>query len=382
MMNGYFDNAATTYKKPEGMYEFISEYMSSYGANVGRGEYNTAMTSGKLVSDTRNKLLALMNAPEDRVAVFTPSATIALNMLIFGLGLKKDDVIYISPFEHNAVLRPLYHLQEIINIQIQFIPMLNEDKYEFDLIQLEQCLKKSHPKAIVLSQVGNVLGNIAPANEIGKLAAKYNVISIVDGSQSCGVIECDLHYIDYYVFDGHKTLLGPTGIGGFICKKQSNLAPYIFGGTGKDSANHDMPKALPERYEAGTMNLVAIAGLNYSVSWIINNLSYVRKMEKQNRERLYHLLEQYNYLSIISPFHKASGIVSCKAEGFTSDEFGKILSDRGIAVRTGLHCAPKAHEYIGSFPEGLVRFSVSALTVDEDFRALKNILDELSDEII
>ena len=105
-------------------------------------------------------------------------------------------------------------------------------------------------------------------------------------------------------------------------------------------------------------------------------------MEKQNRERLYHLLEQYNYLSIISPFHKASGIVSCKAEGFTSDEFGKILSDRGIAVRTGLHCAPKAHEYIGSFPEGLVRFSVSALTVDEDFRALKNILDELSDEII
>ena len=216
MINGYFDNAATTYRKPEGMYGFIADYMSSYGANVGRGEYNTAMTSGKLVSDTRNKLLALMDAPEDRVVVFTPSATIALNMLIFGLGLKKDDVIYISPFEHNAVLRPLYHLQESLNIQIQFIPMLKENKYKYDLAQLEHCMKEAPPKAIILSHVGNVLGNIAPAEEIGKLAAKYNVISIVDGSQSCGVIECDLHYIDYYVFDGHKTLLGPTGIGGNI----------------------------------------------------------------------------------------------------------------------------------------------------------------------
>ncbi len=382
MIKGYFDNAATTYRKPEGMYEFIADYMSSYGANVGRGEYNTAMTSGKLVSDTRNKLLALMNAPEDRVAVFTPSATIALNMLIFGLGLKKDDVIYISPFEHNAVLRPLYHLQESLNIQIQFIPMLKKDKYKYDLVQLERYMKNAQPKAIILSQVGNVLGNIAPAEEIGKLAAKYNVISIVDGSQSCGVLECDLHYIDYYVFDGHKTLLGPTGIGGFICRKQCNLTPYIFGGTGKDSANHDMPKTLPERYEAGTMNLVAIAGLNYSVGWLINNLLYVKTMEKRNRERLYHLLELYNYLTIISPYHESSGIVSCKATGFTSDEFGKILSDRGIAVRTGLHCAPKAHEYIGSFPEGLVRFSVSALTSEKDFSALKNVLDELSDEII
>lgn len=382
MIIGYFDNAATTYRKPEGMYGFIAEYMSSYGANVGRGKYNAAMTSGKLVADTRSKLLTLLNAPEDRAVVFTPSATIALNMLIFGLGLERGDVIYISPFEHNAVLRPLYHLQESINIQIQFIPMLKEDKYKYDLAQLERCMKDAHPKAIILSHVGNVLGNIAPAEEIGELASKYNAISIVDGSQSCGVIECDLHHIDYYVFDGHKTLLGPTGIGGFICRKQCNLIPYIFGGTGKDSANHDMPKTLPERYEAGTMNLVGIAGLNYSVDWIMHNLLHVRTMEKQNREQLYHLLQQYNYLTIISPYHESSGIVSCKAAGFTSDEFGKILSDRGIAVRTGLHCAPKVHEYIGSFPEGLIRFSVSALTAEEDFNALKTVLDELSDEII
>lgn len=382
MINGYFDNAATTYRKPEGMYAFISEYMTSYGANVGRGEYSTAMTSRKLISDTRNKLLALMNAPENDVAVFTPSATIALNMLIFGLNLAKNDVIYISPFEHNAVLRPLYFLQESKNISIKFMPMLKEDKYKFDLYELEQCIKKDRPKAIIFSHVGNVLGNIAPADEIGKLAALYNVTSIVDGSQSCGVIDCDLHYIDYYVFDGHKTLLGPTGIGGFICKKQCNLIPYILGGTGKDSANHKMPKTLPERFEAGTMNLLAIAGLHYSVNWMLNNLLYVKNMEKQNLEKLYHILKQYNYLDILSPYPAISSIVSCKALGFTSDEFGKILSDRGIAVRTGLHCSPKAHEYIGSFPEGLVRFSVSALTSEEDFNTLKNVLDELSDEIV
>lgn len=382
MMDGYFDNAATTYRKPEGMYEFIAQYMSSYGANVGRGEYNTSLKSGQLVSDTRAKILALMNAPEDRVTIFTPSATIALNMLIFGLNLEKNDVVYISPFEHNAVLRPLYVLQARNSIQIKFMPMLKDNKYKFDLSGLEQCFKMDHPKAVIVSHVSNVLGTIAPVDAIGKLAAKYNVSSIIDGSQACGVIDCDLHFIDYYVFDGHKTLLGPTGIGGFICRKRCGLKPFIFGGTGKDSANHDMPTDLPERFEPGTMNLVAIAGLNYSIDWIMNNLKYIRDMEKQNLDRLYGLLKQYSFLHILSPYPEISGIISCRAIGFTSDEFGKVLSDRGIAVRTGLHCSPKAHEYIGSFPEGLVRFSISSLTTEDDFNTLQCVLDELSDEII
>ena len=136
MMKGYFDNAATTHRKPEGMYTFIAEYMSTYGASVGRGAYKTALTSGKLVADTRSKLLALTNAPEDRVTVFAPSATIALNMLIFGLNLKDDDIVYLSPFEHNAVLRPLYYLQDRSNIQIKFLPMLKANKYEFDLAEI------------------------------------------------------------------------------------------------------------------------------------------------------------------------------------------------------------------------------------------------------
>ena len=381
-MNGYFENAATTYKKPEGMYSFISKYMSSYGANVGRGGYGASLTSGKLVVDTRNKLLSLMNAPEDCIVVFTPSATIALNTLIFGLDLHEDDVIYISPFEHNAVLRPLYHLQESKRIKIKVMPMCTNDRYKFDLLELEQCFKRDMPKAVILSHVGNVLGCIAPVDEIGKIAKRQNVISIVDGAQACAVVDCDLHFIDYYVFDGHKTLLGPTGIGGFICKKQSNLEPYIFGGTGKDSANHHMPQALPERFEAGTLNLMAIAGLHYSIDWITKNLLYFRTMERENLERLFRLLNGCAYLDVLIPGPEISGIVSCRAKGFTSDEFGKILSERGISVRTGLHCSPKAHEYIGSFPEGLVRFSISALTTQDDFNALQRVLDELADEII
>lgn len=384
MMNGYFDNAATTYKKPDGMYAFAAKYMSSYGANVGRGDYEQSLTSGKLVSETRSKLLTLVGAPEDRTVVFASSATIALNMLIFGINLQEGDTIFISPFEHNAVLRPLYALQKKICIQVKILPMQSDDKYQFDLTKLEHDLQIFRPKAIIVSHVSNVLGVIAPVDEIGKLAKKYDSIMIADGAQACGLVNCDLHFIDYYVFDGHKTLLGPTGIGGFICRKNAKLDPFIFGGTGKDSANHNMPDALPERFEPGTMNLLSIAGLHYSIEWLMENIQFVRKQEEANLERLYQILNNYSYMEIVSPYPKikVNSIIACRVAGFTSDEFGKILAARGIAVRTGLHCAPETHKYIGSFPEGLIRFSISALTTNEEFVALTQVLDELTDEIV
>ena len=179
-----------------------------------------------------------------------------------------------------------------------------------------------------------------------------------------------------------KTLLGPTGIGGFICNKNTKLKPFIFGGTGIDSANHDMPDTLPERFEAGTLNLLSIVGLNYSVKWLINNRDFAIRKENENYERLSTVLKTFSFLEIETPVDKSKSIISCKANGFTSDEFGRILAERGIAVRTGLHCAPKAHEYIGSFPEGLVRFSISCLTKDNDFDKLTEVLSYLSEELL
>ena len=218
--------------------------------------------------------------------------------------------------------------------------------------------------------------------EIGKLAKLNNSIMVVDAAQACGVSDCDLHFVDFYVFAGHKTLLGPTGIGGFICNKNTKLKPFIFGGTGIDSANHDMPDTLPERFEAGTLNLLSIVGLNYSVKWLINNRDFATRKENENYERLSSVLNTFSFLEIETPVDKSKSIISCQVNGFTSDEFGRILAERVIAVRTGLHCAPKAHEYIGSFPEGLVRFSISCLTKDSDFDRLIEVLSLLTEELI
>ena len=381
MIKGYFDNAATTYRKPEGMYEYMSNYMMSFGANVGRGAYESSIKSGLLVADTRKMLLQLMNAPERKEVVFCPSATIALNTIILGADLQDGDCVYVSHFEHNAVLRPLYHLQKKINFQIKYLPMSTVNKYHFDLKKIEVCLLNDKPKMVIASQVSNVLGIICPVDDISKLAHKAGSIMIVDGAQSCGLIDCDLSVIDYYVFAGHKTLLGPTGIGGFICDKSSPLSPFIFGGTGVDSVNTNMPKSIPERFEAGTMNLLSIVGLNFSLKWIITNLDLIRDCEKKNLKILYDTLSRYPFLHIISPYPYVSSILSCSITGYTSDEIGNVLSERGICIRSGLHCSPLAHEYIGSAPEGLIRFSVSGLTTNIDFEALNMVLEELSSEL-
>ncbi len=377
-MNGYFDNAATTYKKPEGMYEYISNYMLQYGANIGRGSYEASVRGCAVLSETRSKLLAVINAPLTKTVVFTPSATIAINTILYGLDFKKDDVIYISHFEHNAILRPLYNLKQTVGIRFKFLPMNINDRYSFDLSETEREFSIDRPKAVIISHVSNVMGAIAPAEELVSLAKHYNAVTLVDGAQSCSIIDCNLLNVDFYVFAGHKTLLGPTGIGGFVCNKNTSLRPLILGGTGIDSANHVMPASVPERFEAGTINLMAVVGLHYSLEWILNNKSFMRETERDNLVKLYDILKRYDFLQIISPYPVASGIISCRAKGYTSDEFGRILADSGIAVRSGLHCAPEAHKHLNSFPEGLIRFSVNCFTNQDDFKMLQQALDKIA----
>ena len=380
-MIGYFDNAATTYKKPTDMFEYMADYMLHHGANVGRGGYEASMRGGAIVSETRTKLLRLMNAAVTKTVVFTPTATIALNTILNGLDFKKGDVVYISHFEHNAILRPLFHLEQTIGIELEFLPMDTVNKYTLDLAKTERAFANKPPKAVIVSHVSNVLGTILPVEELALLAKKYNAHTVIDGAQACSIIDCNLINVDFYVFAGHKTLMGPTGIGGFICNKNTSLKPFILGGTGIDSASKEMPATVPERFEAGTVNLMAIVGLSYSLDWILSHKAFMRETEKKNVETLYNILNRYNFLQIISPYPKTSSIIACRVKGYTSDEFGRILADNGIAVRTGLHCAPEAHKHIGSFPEGLIRFSVSCFTDEQDFHFLEQTLDKISLDI-
>lgn len=380
-MKGYFDNAATTYKKPDGMYESISQFMQQYGANIGRGNYANVLKSGDQLVKLRKNLLKLVGAPESKTTIITPSATIALNTILFGIDLNDGDTIYISHFEHNAILRPLFEIQNRIKINIKYLPMSPNNRYEFDLAQTEADFKIAPPKMTIISHVSNVLGIIAPVETIAHLSKQYDALVVVDASQSCGILNCSLVNVDYYVFAGHKTLLGPDGIGGFICNTNTKLKPFIFGGTGIDSANKQMPKDLPERFEAGSRNLMAIVGLNYSTEWLLKNMDFLRQSEKINMSKLYDILSSYKYIELISPYPDACSIISCKVAGYTSDEFGNILAERGISTRTGLHCAPDAHRYIKSFPEGLIRFSVSCFTSDEDFILLDQVLHEIADDL-
>ena len=375
----YFDNAATTYPKPDSVYSFMDEFYRNSGGSAGRGNYSLASSAKGLIDETRKLLQELLHCPAKQV-VFTPTATIALNIIIQGIIATGIKNVYISPFEHNAVTRTLHHFEELGQIkvtQLSVSPSLQYDleriKYQFDAVR---------PDFLIMSHASNVIGLIAPAEEICTLAKNSGAITLVDMAQTAGLVDLNvgLEAIDFAVFAGHKTLLGPTGISGFIMNPAVNLPPVLFGGTGYDSANQNMPDSLPEKYEMGTLNIAGVAGLNAALKWIKEKgIDRVRQQEEINRENLLAILTEYDFLSVVgyNPECKYVGIVSCLMDGISSDSAGKIFSDRGISVRTGLQCAPKAHQFIGTYPAGTIRFSVNLMTADADFEALRYALDDI-----
>lgn len=379
----YFDNAATTFPKPECVYEYMDKFYRESGGSAGRGQYALAQTAGSLISDTRARIKELLHCPAKQV-VFTPTATIALNIIIQGIikdGLKK---IYISPFEHNAVTRTLHAFEDDARIKIYQLSV--NDALEYDLNKIRYQFDSVKPDAVIISHASNTIGLIAPVEDIFACAKNYDAITIVDMAQSAGLVDCNigLEIFDFAVFAGHKTLYGPTGISGFVMKPDIKLPSVIYGGTGFESANQDMPDSIPERFEMGTLNIVGIAGLNASLKWIQNeSIEAIRKKETENRKSLLTLLEQYDFIKVIGNVEGRDyvGIVSCLIEGISSDSAGNIFNEQGISVRTGLHCAPLAHRFLHTFPAGTVRFSVNYFTNEEDFGHLKTALDYIDENI-
>lgn len=375
----YFDNAATTYPKPDSVYSFMDEFYRNSGGSAGRGNYSLASSAKGLIDETRKLLQELLHCPAKQV-VFTPTATIALNIIIQGIIATGVKNVYISPFEHNAVTRTLHHFEELGQIKVTQLSV--SSFLEYDLERIKYQFDAVRPDFLIMSHASNVIGLIAPAEEICTLAKNSGAITLVDMAQTAGLVDLNvgLEAIDFAVFAGHKTLLGPTGISGFIMNPAVNLPPVLFGGTGYDSANQNMPGSLPEKYEMGTLNIAGVAGLNAALKWIKDKgIDWVRQQEEINREKLLAILTEYDFLSVVgyNPECKYVGIVSCLMDGISSDSAGKIFSDRGISVRTGLQCAPKAHQFIGTYPAGTIRFSVNLMTADADFEALRYALDDI-----
>ena len=379
----YFDNAATTYPKPECVYQFMNDFYRHNGASIGRGSYKAALSAGALITETRVGIQNLLHCPTKQV-IFTPTATIALNIILQGLIKSGIKNVYISPFEHNAVTRTLYAFEKTGQIRIH--KLIVSEQLTYDLERIQYQFDADRPDLIVVSHASNVFGLIAPVEDIFRIGKQYSAYTVLDMAQTAGLVDCNigLDLFDFAVFAGHKTLYGPTGISGFVMKPEIELPPVLFGGTGYESANQDMPASLPEHFEMGTLNVSGLAGLHAAVKWVAETtVAVLREKESSNRKRLLQILDDYWFIKIIGnvPERDYVGIISCVIDGISSDSAGKIFSNAGVSVRTGLQCAPLAHKFFGTYPAGTIRFSVNYFTSEEDFQELINVLDHIEETL-
>ena len=380
----YFDNAATTFPKPDAVYDNMDSFYRTYGVNVGRGQFREASVASHMVDETRELILELFHATNLYSCVFTSSATEALNIILQGFPWKQGMNVCISPFEHNAVLRTLQYIQDKHGITIREI-LPDSKTLKYDISSIKATFASQKPDVVILTHASNAFGNILPIRDIFSLAKDAGAITICDMAQTAGLIDTNIveSKIDFAVFAGHKTLYGPFGIAGFVTNQKLKLSPLIFGGTGIDSKNPYMPEEMPTKYEAGSPNVHAISGLNAALKWIneigINN---IRQKERETTKKLLDVLRSHGNIRIIGCEleHDRIGVVSCVFDGYSSDSIGQVLSEHDIAVRTGLHCAPKAHEFMKTSPNGTVRFSVGYFVSHESLWALNKALDYIEME--
>ncbi len=379
----YFDNAATTFPKPECVYEAMDQFYRGNGASAARGEYSASISVNQIVSETRERIKRVLHCPAKQV-VFTPTATLALNIIIQGLLQNNGKTVYITPLEHNAVTRVLHHFEKKGAANVIQLSLSKDLHYDINAIRKQ--FSERRPDILIMTHASNVCGLVTPVEEISVVAKKFGAVVVIDMAQSAGLVPCNvgLETIDFAVFAGHKTLYGPTGISGFVMNPSISLTPVLFGGTGFESANQDMPQSLPERFEMGTMNSMAIAGLNASLKWIEEvGIDTIQKKEEENRQKLIDLLSEYSFVHIVGndSDNEHVGVVSVLLEGLSSDSCGSIFDRLGIAVRTGLQCAPLAHRFLGTYPAGTVRFSVGYFTTESDFEELKHALTQIAEDI-
>lgn len=373
----YFDNAATSFPKPECTQKAVSEYIK-HGVNINRSSYKIAYDAEEMVYDTRKMLCSMFGYDDAACAVFTPNVTTALNTAIKGL-LDTGDHVITSSVEHNAVMRPLREL-ESAGAKISLIPSDSEGNMITDEIEP---LIRHNTKAMVITHASNVLGTIQPIKHIGEICKKHDILLIVDTAQTAGAFEIDSKNIDVLCFTGHKGLMAPQGIGGFIAKRSAaeKMKPLISGGTGSLSHLETMPDFLPDKFEAGTLNLPGIAGLNASLKFLwekgIENIAkhelkltklFLNGLAGENRINIYGRKDTIN----------RTGTVSVSIDGIDNAIVALRLEEEySILTRVGLHCAPSAHKTAGTYPAGTVRFSFGLFNTEEEVitavKALKSI---------
>ncbi len=354
----YVDNAATSFPKPPQVLRAMARCLREAGGNPGRSGHQLSRKAAEVVFRAREAVAELVNVPDSRQIIFTPNATAGLNLVLMGM-LKRGDHVVTTSMEHNSVMRPLRYLEAKRGVHVSVVKCRKDGS--LPLARLRGALNEK-TKLVVVNHVSNVTGVIHP---LGKIRVAIGGIPLaVDGAQSVGVLPVDVQEagVDFLAFTGHKSLMGPPGIGGVYMRNGFLIEPLMRGGTGSRSESEEHPDFLPDRYECGTHNTVGLAGLHGGIRFVRKHgLGEIRRHEMALAKGLLQGLSHIDGVVVYGPkdLEARSAIVSFNVRGFTPSEVSYALDRRyGILARGGLHCAPAAHRTVGTFPEGTVRLSL------------------------
>ena len=376
----YLDNASTSFPKAPTVATAMSDYITNRGININRGSYALAYDVEDTIYTTRQRLNTLFNGHDPSHVVFTQNVTMSLNMVIKGL-LKAGDHVLVSSMEHNAVMRPLTQLLDK-GITFDIIPC---DKTGSIQLESMDSLIRPNTVAMIINHASNVCGTIQPLESIGPICKAHNLQFIVDAAQTAGVIPIDVKacHIDALCFTGHKGLLGPQGIGGIILTKEmaQNLTPLIAGGTGSFSHLETMPTHMPDAFEAGTLNLPGIIGLNEGLAYIESQgMENIHNHELALTQSFLEGLQSIDGINIVGKqnIQDRTAVVSITIDGMDPASIAyELESNYHIMTRVGLHCAPRAHQTLETYPEGTVRFSFGYANTHKDVETALSALHRI-----
>jgi len=378
----YLDNAATSFPKPEEVYAFIDHFYRNFGVNPGRSGYDLCMEAGKVVEDTRKLLTKFFNGKDPNRLCFSYNSTDALNLIIFGI-LKEGDHAITTTLEHNSVLRPLYHLYKFNGVEVDYIPFNNKGFVDPDDFPKKF---KRNTKLVVVNHASNVIGTVQPIKEIGKYCKERGITFAIDASQTAGKIPIDIEEmnVDIVAFTGHKSLMGPTGIGGLYVREGVEIRHTRAGGTGVRSAVRTHLYEYPYRLEYGTINTLGVAGLHAGVKWIEKKgIENIHEHEMKLTEMLVEGLKEIEGVTLYcqDDLKNHISVLSFNIDGLEALNTGIMLDvDYNIACRTGLHCAPLVHEQFGTDKiKGAVRFSIGPFNTEEDIKIAIKAVKEISE---
>ena len=368
----YFDNAATSWPKPEETQTAMSTYLREIGGSPGRSGHRLSLEAGRIILDARESVARLFGVEDPFRIVFTKNATEALNIALLGL-LDAGDHVITSAMEHNSVMRPLRALERE-GVAVSVIPC--SVRGELDPTAIRTAIRPN-TRAIVLTHASNVTGTILPIAEVSRVAHEHGLVLIVDAAQTAGAlpIAVEAMGIDLMAFTGHKSLFGPPGTGGLYVREgmEARLRPLMMGGTGSRSEFEEQPLFLPDKFEAGTPNTIGLAGLAAGVSWILTRgIEPIRAHEEALAGRFMRGLREIPGIDLYGPDDPShrTAIVSFNIAKLMPSEAAQELDERfAIMSRPGLHCAPAAHRTIGTFPRGTVRFGFGAFNTEEEIDA-------------